>query len=271
MLRNVLTCLNGVDTWPCDEINYIWRHGNRSVRTDEFVPELATPSVIQYIRSQFIKQSRASGSVVPGFLLEKTCANSLRVPFVNAVLPEARYIYIVRDGRDVVSSAMRRWTAPLDVNYLAAKARYVPPSDLAYYAFRYALNRFSKIVDRRSALSVWGPRFEGMQEFTPSSRLEDVCAAQWVRCVTLSGEAFADMDASRWHQVRYEDFVSEPASILREIVDFLGHDANMKEIYKACSSVHAESVRSGKGESGATLPLSALEILDGCLKRYHYI
>ena len=28
MLRDVLTSLDGVDTWPCDEINYIWRHGN---------------------------------------------------------------------------------------------------------------------------------------------------------------------------------------------------------------------------------------------------
>ena len=27
MLRDVLTKLPGVATWPCDEINYIWRHG----------------------------------------------------------------------------------------------------------------------------------------------------------------------------------------------------------------------------------------------------
>ena len=28
MLRDVLVKLPGVGTWPCDEINYIWRHGN---------------------------------------------------------------------------------------------------------------------------------------------------------------------------------------------------------------------------------------------------
>jgi hypothetical protein len=27
MLRDVLTLLPGVATWPCDEINYTWRHG----------------------------------------------------------------------------------------------------------------------------------------------------------------------------------------------------------------------------------------------------
>ena len=28
LLRDLLTQLPGYGTWPCDEINYIWRHGN---------------------------------------------------------------------------------------------------------------------------------------------------------------------------------------------------------------------------------------------------
>ena len=38
-------------------------------------------------------------------MVEKTCANTLRLPFVDKVLPEARYLHIVRDGVDVVASA----------------------------------------------------------------------------------------------------------------------------------------------------------------------
>ena len=148
MLRDVLTKLEGVDTWPCDEINYIWRQGNRDHPTDEFTAAHATDDVTHSIRSAFSRRIRQSDlcNYAEGrrFILEKTCANSLRVPFVDAVLPEARYIFLIRDGRDVVASARKRWQAPLDIPYLLAKARYVPPSDLLYYASRYLGNRLSR-------------------------------------------------------------------------------------------------------------------------------
>ena len=43
MLRDVLTALDGIGTWPCDEINYIWRHGNVRYPSDELPRENATP------------------------------------------------------------------------------------------------------------------------------------------------------------------------------------------------------------------------------------
>ena len=86
MLRDVLTSLPEFTTWPCDEINYVWRHGNVRYPSDEFPAELARPSVRAYIRSAF--QQIGEGSPHEQ-VVEKTCANSLRVAFVNRVLPEA--------------------------------------------------------------------------------------------------------------------------------------------------------------------------------------
>ena len=43
MLRDILSTFEGVATWPCDEINYIWRHGNMSYPSDEIPRELANP------------------------------------------------------------------------------------------------------------------------------------------------------------------------------------------------------------------------------------
>ncbi|HUT60609.1 MAG TPA: sulfotransferase, partial [Phycisphaerae bacterium] len=108
MLRDMLTAFPGVGTWPCDEINYIWRHGNARYATDEFPPELARPRVRAYIRRAFDRLAARRGL---SHVVEKTCANSLRVQFVRAVVPEARFIHIVRDGRDVAVSAVQRWTA----------------------------------------------------------------------------------------------------------------------------------------------------------------
>src|SRR5437667_64703 len=96
MLRDVLVRVRGFGTWPCDEINYIWRHYNVRYPTDEFPAELATTPVKKYIRSAFLRMARRDNLA---YVVEKTCANSLRIRFVDQVLPEARYVFIVRDGR----------------------------------------------------------------------------------------------------------------------------------------------------------------------------
>ena len=46
MLRDILCFFNGVETWPCDEINYIWRYGNASFPTDGFSRDMATKKVV---------------------------------------------------------------------------------------------------------------------------------------------------------------------------------------------------------------------------------
>src|SRR5688500_17198900 len=118
MLRDLLTSLPLVGTWPCDEINAIWRHGNVGYPTDELPPALARPAVRDYIRKAFDRLAQREHL---DFVVEKTCANSLRVPFVNAVVPDASYIQIVRNGRDAAASAVSRWTAPFDARYTLRK------------------------------------------------------------------------------------------------------------------------------------------------------
>ncbi|MCO6439705.1 MAG: hypothetical protein J5I81_01195 [Nitrococcus mobilis] len=75
MLRDVLTQIPGVASWPCDEINYIWRHGNVRYSSDEFMPAMATPAIRCYICRQFAWVGRRYDAQT---VVEKTCANSLR-------------------------------------------------------------------------------------------------------------------------------------------------------------------------------------------------
>jgi len=239
MLRDVLTALPGLGTWPCDEINYIWRHGNARHPTDEFTPEMARPAVKASIRRAFDRLARRRGLAT---VVEKTCANSLRVGFVNAVFPRARFVHIVRDGRDVAVSAAERWTAPLDVAYLLRKARFVPPADLPYYATRYLWNRLYRIVGRQKRLAVWGPRFAGMEKTLRIHPLHVACALQWKRCVERAYVDFARIDPARVHEIRYEQFVTDPADHLRRLAGFLGVEASAKEIGRAVAGVSSRSV-----------------------------
>ena len=216
MLRDILTQLPGVVTWPCDEINYIWRHGNVTCASDEFDPDMATPDVQRYVRSAFDRIGRGNVTHV----VEKTCANSLRVGFVDRILPNACYINLVRDGRDVALSASKRWAAPLDVPYVIRKARFVPKSDLPYYAIRYLWSRVYRLVSDENRLSFWGPRYQEMATAHVDHNLLEVCALQWQRCVQRADAAFKEISPSRVRQLRYEDFVSEPTHYLRQLGRF---------------------------------------------------
>jgi hypothetical protein len=219
MLRDVLTQLPGFGTWPCDEINYIWRHGNVRHPDDELSPAHATPRVRRYIQDAFGRIAVRQGLT---HVVEKTCANSLRVAFVDAVLSGARFIRIVRDGRDVVVSSRARWTARLDLPYIARKARYVPLTDLPYYGSRYLWNRLYRFMSADARLASWGPRMAGLPEALSRYSLDEVCALQWQRCVERAERDLSLLPAPRVHRLRYEDFVARPAAELDRIVEFLG-------------------------------------------------
>lgn len=239
MLREALVRLPGAGTWPCDEINYIWRHGNARHRTDELDPSAARPEVRRFVRRAFDRLADRHGLT---HVVEKTCANSLRVPFVRRVLPEARFVFIVRDGRDVTASALRRWRAPLDLVYIARKARFVPVSDLPYYALRYLWNRAHRLVSKEQRLSWWGPRFEGMEEAARADDLATLCARQWVRCVEKADLDLAELPTGTVFRLRYEDFVREPAPRMAALAGFLGIDAEADTVDRCIEHVSTGSV-----------------------------
>jgi hypothetical protein len=218
VLREVLCSFPGFGTWPCDEINYIWRHGNRGAPTDELTLGDARPEVVRYVRGAFDRQQRRSGGDA---VVEKTCATTLRVGFAHRIVPEARFVVIVRDGRDVTVSAMRRWTAGLGLRYLARKARFVPPADLAYYAQRYARARLARFGTADRRLSTWGPRFAGLDEAVRARPLAEVCALQWARCIETADRQLATIDPLSVHRLRYEDLVAAPEKEVARLAEFL--------------------------------------------------
>jgi hypothetical protein len=249
MLRDVLCSLPSFGTWPCDEINYIWRHGNKRFPVDEMGANLMRPKLQRYIQRAFqLCAKRESCTSV----VEKTCANTLRVEFVAAALPEnAVFLHLVRDGQDVVASAGRRWKAKLDLPYLFKKARFVPLGDLPYYALRYLGTRVHRLFDGEGKVSFWGPRYLGMEKDLQSHGLDEVCAKQWRRCVTSSMKGLATLPEDRVLHLRYEDFVATPVRQLQRIGSFLQEDWTLAMMEQAVSHVSQGSVGKGKREPGS--------------------
>lgn len=267
MLRDILTQLPGFGTWPCDEINYIWRHGNIKESTDEFSPQQATEAVKRFNHRAFDKLAQSNNLT---HVVEKTCANSLRVSFVDTIFPQAKYINIVRDGRDVAVSAQKRWTASLDLPYVMRKARFVPLVDIPYYAFRYLWSRIYRLISHESRLAFWGPRFRGMNEALKNHSLIEVCALQWQRSVEKSDQAFAQIDPARLYSLRYEDFVLQPAEGLQKLGDFLNITISPAEAVELTQGVSINSVGRWKSELDPQTLTSIETLIYETLKQYDY-
>ncbi len=268
MLRDVLCNLPNIATWPCDEINYIWRHGNVRHVSDEFTSDMARPAVTSYIRRQF---DWVAQTYQAKYVIEKTCASSLRVNFVDKVLPDAKYIFIVRDGIDATGSAKDRWTATLDIPYILEKVRFVPKMDLPYYAIRYFWARIYRLVSREKRLAFWGPALENMQAILQKHTLNEVCALQWKKCVDKAEEAFSAMPVNKVVRVRYEDFVREPQSELGRILEFMGKDVDAEKITEAVKNVSPRSLGKGRKALGDREVTSLESLVGATLKRYGYL
>jgi hypothetical protein len=248
MLRDALARLDGVATWPCDEINYIWRHYWASWPNDELQPAHATARARRFIRAAFCAQAQKTQ---PGWLVEKTCANSLRVEFVRTIVPQAKFIFLIRDGRDVVASAAKRWTAPVDFRYVAAKARYVPFTDAPYYAARYLGHRLRRLFSRERRLPTWGPRFDGIDLFAARHDTAEVAAEQWRRCVERAAESLAALPDRQLCTVRYEELVTRPVQELARVARFLGAPLDPQRLRAIAGGISADSVGKWRTELDA--------------------
>ena len=222
-LRDTLAAHPSVFAVPYD-VNFIWRLGNEGNGDDELVPEQCDASTAAAIRRSII---RASGIPVGqgGIVLEKTVSNALRIPYVDRVFPEARYIHLLRDGRDVVESAARMWRAPADPAYLWRKLKVFPLQSYRY-ALWFAAPRLRAAAGRllgggRGARPIWGPRYRGIERDAAAHDVLTVAARQWLASVRSARASFAAMAPERVHQVRYEALVRDEHA-LKEVCRFLG-------------------------------------------------
>ena len=246
VLRDVLTRLPEFATWPCDEIQPIWRHGNLGWPDDEFSSDMARPAVIDFVQKAFRKQWHRLGK--PDYLVEKTCANTLRVPFTDAIFPNAKYIQILRHGADVAQSAEKRWRGDLEVplfSYFFAKARFIPPFDLPVYLWSFAVKRLGLITAKAARLSTWGPRFRGIDDLQDRP-LNEICARQWCACVKATQTGLKVVDQARQITIYYEDFISQPDRELKRILDFLDVRYDAENLKAATSIVCVK--QGGKGK-----------------------
>lgn len=219
-LRDLIGASTACCVVPYD-VNYIWRYRNEGLRHDALPPESCTDRTAEYIRRCLKAAARYDGSALdrPTFLVEKTVSNCLRVPFIDRVFPDAVYINLVRDGRNVVESSVRMWQEPVSIGHVLEKVRYFPLRNFSYAAW-YLKNVVGGWVARNKGVRVWGVRYSGIELDIRRLSVPEICAKQWRICVEQSANDLASISSSRVLSVRYESLTGQEDEVKR-ICEFL--------------------------------------------------
>lgn len=213
LLRDVLAEHDRVGAVPFD-VNYLWRIGNERLEHDV----LEAPLHEGAVRAITSEMAKAGSDVV----VEKTVSNCLRVPALAAAFPEAKFVFLVRDGIDVTESAMRQWVAPVDWRYSLRKAFAYPWLAAPRYGLTHIWNTFGGRLSRDdSRISTWGPRYPGIDRDVDRLTLAETCATQWAESVSGAVSGFETARIAPT-VVRYATLVEDPVSTVNSIYSACG-------------------------------------------------
>ncbi len=243
ILRDALADATGVGRVPYD-VPFVWYQGGAYPDSDVLDPARLTPRATSRIRRYI--DSYAVGT--PPVVIEKTVGNTVRVPFVHAVLPEAVFVHLLRDGVDVTESTFRQWQEPVDVGYLRDKLRHTPVHVLPSYGARYVRSTVTRL--RNGAAGTWGVRYPGMDEDLERDGLLRVCARQWRQSVE---RASADLHrlAPDHLEVRYEALVADPVATLAGVVAACGLSADDGVVEAAAARISPGTLGRGRATLNA--------------------
>ena len=139
--------------------------------------------------------------------MDKFPRNCLRATYLQALFPDAYFVYIRRDGRAVVSSLITGWQTqdkfgqgtllpvPLSIEgYSGRKWRFLVPP--------------------------------GWRGYTSGRSLAEVCAFQWVSANEAVLAAKARIDPERWIEISYEELLGSPKETTARLFEGIGLPAD---------------------------------------------
>ena len=225
---------------------FVWDGYFRDAPNDERTEQECNQRIRKHICRDFSRYRKKRGCQL---VVDKSPRNSLKIPFLLEIFPQARFIHILRDGRDVTLSIHKEWKRRENViedgtrghrfNYAEAARvikKWLARQPLLRHKIRalwfethghflYKSRHLNRL--RWNGVVGWGPRFRGWEGIFKESSLLQFNAYQWLRCVDNIERFWVKIPEENRLEIRYEAFITQPDVIVKNILQFL----NM-EVYK---------------------------------------
>jgi uncharacterized protein (TIGR03032 family) len=163
----------------------------------------ARPEIVEALEHNFLAELRdregnRPGAEVTGLrLLEKTPKNSLRVPFLHAAFPDARFVFVQRDPAESLSSMIAAWES----------GRFVTYRDLPdWTGLPWSL--------------LLTPEWRNLR----GKDLPEIVAEQWRMASEILLTDLERLPADRWGVIGYHDLLADPNGEVRRLCRFLDID-----------------------------------------------
>lgn len=173
------------------------RPGAPGVDSNRLTAADATPPIAAAFREAALARLQGPEGAAPAAgapLLEKTPKNALRIPFLKALFPDARFIFLWRDPRENLGSIIDAWRAGGWITYKALPGWDGPWSLLL------------------------PPGWQALRD----APLETVAAWQWRSANQTALEDLQQLPPEDWTSVAYHEFLADPEGVTRRLCDFTG-------------------------------------------------
>jgi hypothetical protein len=128
-------------------------------------------------------------------LLEKTPKNALRTPFLDAVFPDALFIYLYREPHENISSILEAWKSGRFVTYPRLPDWEGPPWSLLLI-----------------------PQWRELR----GKSLVEIAAEQWATANRCLLDDLAQLSHDRWTTVSYAELTADPQGAAERLCRFAG-------------------------------------------------
>jgi LPS sulfotransferase NodH len=182
--------------WLIEDVAAL-RPGAPGVDSNRLTAAAATSGIIDAIRRGAPGRLHGPEGQPPAAgapLLEKTPKNSLRIPFLKQVFPDARFIFLWRDPRENLGSIIEAWRAGGWITYRALPGWDGPWSLLLT------------------------PGWQALRD----APLEEIAAWQWQCANRTALDDLQQLPRGDWTSVAYHEFLADPAATLRRLCGFAG-------------------------------------------------
>ena len=182
-------------------------------------------------------------------VVDKNNQNGLCVPYLNALYPDAVFVYVKRSPGDNLNSLIEGWNKP---------------------------DEFATWSDELPAkLSISGGRFSRWCFFLPpgwrdylDAEIEEVCAYQYAMMNQVIMDVRETIPSSRWIEIRYEDLLLRPEETVSQAFAMAGlqftsaYRQRLKQVlstpHNAFSEIRAEKWKEGAHRSKIETVLPSL-------------